>query len=208
MHSANYLFVFLCMVSGCQTNDAKPKPLNSASKPEYKPVVIKNGMENGHPSGIRIAIQTTKDSDKSTTYKLLSSYQGSPVGFLIVIPRETDGKQQVSPSYIKSLGEPSNLFLHLLAEQYKQKLDSTTKMADSIPFICMNLYSVLGPPDKLKEGDWIAAQYKLFFDADTNGEDAELFMNIATGKWIEFAEKDDEYRAHLMHIFSRSNKLK
>ena len=201
------LVTFFCLISACQSNRSSefPSP-KSDSTPVYSPVVLKSGIENGHPAGIRLAIQRSKDTDSSTTYQLLSSYEGKPIGFVLTIPRETEGKKRLAMACIKSPGTSGDLFLHLLAAQYNQKIDSNAKMADSIPFVCMNLEHFFNSVDTPKAGDWIAAQYKLFFDSENKDGDAELFMNIAPGHWIEFAEKDEDYRSHLVALFTRKEK--
>jgi hypothetical protein len=186
------------ILAGCGFNssdDSASRPNNPA--PVFTPVVIKSGMENGHPSGIRLAIQRTIDTDTTTTYKLISSYEGKPVGLVLVLPRKDNGGR----AHFKSLGAPSNLFLQLLAREYKQRLDSAARFKDSVPFVCMNLSDMFrDEPDSSKEGNWVAAEYKLFFGDD----DAELFMNINPERqWVEFAEKDEEYRAHLIRLFMK-----
>jgi hypothetical protein len=198
------LLIVVTAISGCENAPETAPELHTLNPPVIKPIVIKSGIENGHPAGIRISIQKTKDTDSSTVFELLSTFENKPVGFLLIIPREIDGKQKRSSSFIKSLGEPSDRFLHLLAKQYNQKIDSAFKMADSIPFICMNLNNFYGRPQPTpRDSAWIAAQYKLFFDAESAEGDAELFMNIVPGRWIEFAEKDEDYRGHLIGLFSR-----
>jgi hypothetical protein len=201
------LLILFYMLAGCHANSTSSvQTSRQDATPTYQPVIIKSGIENGHPADIRIAIQRSKDADISTTFELLSSYENKPVGFLLTIPRETDGQKRLASAYIKSLGAPSDHFLHFLAAQYNQKIDSSAKMADSIPFVCMNLEHFFNAVDTPKPGDWIAAQYKLFFDSESEDGDAELFMNIAPGHWIEFAEKDDDYRSHLIGLFTRKGK--
>jgi len=198
------LLIFACVFGGCENPPEIPTESTGTNLPVIKTIELKSGIENGHPVGIRISIQTTKDSDTSTTYKLISSYEIKPVGFVLVIPREVDGKQKSITAFIKSLGAPSDLFLQLLAKQYKQKISPVSKMADSIPFICMNLHNFYGTPTAAaRDSAWIAAQYKLFFDSESREGDAELFMNIVPGRWIEFAEKDEDYRSHLIQVLER-----
>lgn len=196
----------LCMLVGCgsdSSDTSTPTPARPA--PDFTPLVIKSGMENGHPAGIRLAIQRTTDTDTTTAYKLISSYEGKPIGLIVVIPRKDNGKKTGSRAFFKSLGPPSDLFLHVLASQYKQGVDPSAKFADSISFICMNLIDLFHKnSDSAEKNDWIAAQYKLFFDSESKDGDAEMFMNINPDRqWVEFAEKDEEYRPHLIRIFKQ-----
>ena len=204
MNRLLHLYFLVCSITGCQTNPAqKTDQQKTDLAPAYQPLVIKSGIENGHPAGIRIAIQTSKDTDTSTTYKLISSYEDRPIGFFLTVPREIYGKLKPSRSFIKSLGAPSDLFIQLLASRYNQKIDPAARMADSIPFICMSLGNLYDSGEAPKESDWIAAQYKLFFDSEKEEGDAELFMNIAPRQFVEFTEKDEDYRSHLIDIFKQ-----
>ena len=78
--------------------------------------------------------------------------------------------------------------------QFKQLLNPNARFVDSVRCSCINLHNAFGS-DSAEKGDYIAAGYKLFFDAERDTNDAELFMNINKDKqYVEFAEKDQEYR--------------
>lgn len=197
----------LCiLLMGCRSNSTGTADLTLTNPaPVFTPLVIKSGMENGHPAGIRLSIQTTVNTDTTTAYKLISSYEGKPVGLIVVVPRKDNGKKTGNRAFFKSLGLPSDLFLHILASQYKQHVDSSSKFTDSIPFICMNLMDFYHEnSDSARENNWVAAEYKLFFNSESIDGDAEMFMNINPDRqWVEFAEKDEDYRPHLISLFKQ-----
>jgi hypothetical protein len=193
-----------CLLTGCRSGSAdKYVSPHADEQPVLQPVFIsKTGMENGHPAGIRLAIQWKKDTDSTTVYTLMSSYEDKPIGLTLILPRENISKP-ASWAWLKTVGPPSDLFLDVLAFQYKQLLNPNTRFADSVRCTCLNLGQVFGS-DSAGKDNWIAAGYKLFFDAESDSNDAELFMNINTSKqYVEFAEKDEEYREHLINLFKR-----
>jgi hypothetical protein len=207
IHFSNFFTLSLLFIlTGCRLHSGDSSDsLSPIPKPSYKPVVIKSGVEDGHPGGIRLSIERTVDTDTTTSYTLISSYEGNAVGLIIVIPRKDNGKKMVSTAFLKSMGPPSDLFLKLLASQYQQHIDSSAKFADSIPFICMNLMDFFDKKSTTPgKDDWIAAEYKLFFDSENADGDAEMFMNINPDQqWVEFAEKDEDYRSHIISLFQQ-----
>jgi hypothetical protein len=197
--------ILVCMLVGCGSN---PSDTSASTSPDpvFPALVIKTGVEDGHPPGIRLGIERTIDTDTTTAYKLISSYEGKPIGLIVVIPRQDNRKKTASLGLFKSLGAPSDFFLQVLAGQYKQHINSSAKFVDSVPFDCINLSDVYqGKTDSAKqETHVIAAEYKLFFDSDSKDGDAEMFMNINPDRqWVELAEKDEDYRPHLIRLFKR-----
>jgi hypothetical protein len=203
-HRLLILPAVFCLLSGCGFGSAdKYVSPHANDQPVLQPVFIsKTGTENGHPAGIRLAIKWKKDTDSTTIYTLMSSYEDKPIGLTLILPRENITKP-ASWAWLKTAGPPSDLFLDVLAFQYNQLLNPNTRFADSVRCTCLNLQHVLRS-DSAGKNDWIAAGYKLFFDAERDTDDAELFMNINNDKqYIEFAEKDQEYREHLINLFTR-----
>jgi len=195
----------LFLLTGC-TNTPGDTPPPPAAVQTFPPLTIRATTEDGHPGGIRVAIQTTTDTDTTTTFKIISTYEGKPAG-LIVVVRRKDGQIAGGKACFKSLGAPSDLFLHVLATEYRQHLDSSARFVDSISFINWPLNDLLfDSAGQVKPDSWIAADNKLFFNPESKtGDDyAEMFMNIrAKDQWIEFVEKDADYRPALIKLLTR-----
>ena len=188
---------------GCTSDSSNSSASSGSYQYTFKPLVIKKGP-GSWPVNIRLAIQTTTDTDTTRAYKLISSYEGRPLGLILVVPRDDNGKATGSKGFLISLGPPSDFFLQAVARLYKQPVDSSAKLADSSSFICMNLNEIYNrQAGQTGETYVVAAEYKLFFNAESENGEAEMLMNINPGEqWVELAEKDKDYRPGLIHFFT------
>ncbi len=197
-----------CLLSGCGLGSAdKYVSPHADDQPVLPPVYIsKTGVENGHPAGIRLAIQWKKDTDSTTIYTLMSSYEDKPIGLTLILPRENITKP-ASWAYLKTVGPPSDIFLDVLAMQFKQLLNPNARFVDSVRCSCINLDTALWVRQRRKRRLY-RGRHINSFDAERDTDDAELFMNINKDKqYIEFAEKDQEYREHLINFLNGSKRL-
>ncbi len=183
-----------CLLAGCGVDETDSTPY-IPSGPEFKPLTITNGSDTtGRPRSFRIEIQRTIDSDSTRMYKVISSYDGNPVGITLVIPRKDIDRRTGTRGYLKSQGTPSDVLLQVWAKLYGQRIDSVEKFADSVPFVCVGL-------SDLSKDYWTSSKYKLLFP---QSDSVELLMNInPADQWIEFAEKDTAFRQELINAFTQ-----
>ena len=102
----------LCIIVGCGSDSTnKPAFLHANNEPILKPVEINSGREQGHPAGITLSIEKWRKTDSTDGYELMSLYGDKKIGLLIIIPREGISKP-AHMAWLKSLGQPSDVFLH------------------------------------------------------------------------------------------------
>ena len=158
-----------------------------------KPMII-TGEHESWGADVRLSFTEVLANDSTTMYNVSSTYEGKNVGFIIIVPQKS-----MSKLTLKSKGESSNNFLHVLQKIYKQKIDSA-KFVDSVTADCLNLSDLNQPWEK---DVVLAAQRKLFFQGSNEDDYAELFLNIDEKEhWIEFVEKDSEYRPLIIKFLS------
>ena len=97
-----------------------------------------------------------------------------------------------------SMGDTSNNFLNALGKIYKQPAQPhifTDSLTISVADLAVGV-------DLKKEGNWIAAQLKLFFQ--TNDDSQELYLNIDENRsTVSFPEKDSAYRSGIIEALSK-----
>lgn len=188
-------------IVSCSNEEKKNKPAeaNEAAVTALPEMEIDNSPESWG-GDIILHIQTTeKISAETTLYKIISYYNGKPVGFNLFVKRPSKAKMFVTDGItFRSTGDTSNNFLTALAEIYKVK-KSNLVFTDSLTVTYADLAA---DHDPSKPGNWIAAQMKLFFETD---EDAsELCLNIdEQKKTISLPEKDKDYRDGIVTALSK-----
>jgi hypothetical protein len=138
--------------------------------------ILAEGAYNGVTTGIRIEVPEKMEmglKEEGDQWKVINTYR--------------------EKTYFKSLGESSDAFLKMIADFYECK--TTGKFRSEVNFTLL--------PMTFKEFD-IQQEYlksKLFFEEP---EDlyCELFLNFDLPKgYVEFSEKDIEYRVNLVKTF-------
>ena len=168
----------------------------NTSSLEIKPLQVDNGEEEGWGADTRLSIVEKTENDTTKIYKAISSYEGKELGLLIFIPKAKEGEKGFGKGIVlQSIGSQSDNLLHVLSNLYKQKVDTSSKFANTLNVTYVNLKefakSVTG-----QEGEYTAAnEYKLFFEGNNDDDYAEIFLNVnSKDNWIELREKDEEYR--------------
>jgi hypothetical protein len=190
------------LAAGCNFSSNGTQAPGADHEVPLKPLVIKAGPRNAY-ADIRLSIRTTSETDSATTYSLLSGYGDKPVGLLLMIPK-AESKKSSGKAWFKSLGKPSDLLLRVLDSLYHQPSDTAARFVPALSFVCMNLKEFFSKVDSSGKPYTIAAEYKLFFNSESEQGDAELYMNInPEEQWVELAEKDRDYRSKLIGLFKQ-----
>ncbi len=195
-----YLLIGLLAIGlfGCSTN---PK---TASKSEIKPLIVFDNKDDGWGGDIRLSLVDSSENDTAKIYKAISSSEKGNLGVLVLVSKKrVDSKGFGSGITLESLGNPSDLLLHKLAELYKQNIPNEAKFAKKVQASVVDLGEFaksLGTPVNNKGQD--LEEFKLFFE--TGNDEGELFMNInLTENWLELREKDEEYRPVIIRVLTR-----
>jgi hypothetical protein len=177
---------------------------NKTSDFPIKPAVVCPDKDDCLGGDVRLSIINSSENDTSRIYKIISKYQNSDVGLLIVISKATtDNKGFGKYIILKSIGNSSDGFLKMLEVLYHQRVNSNSKFVASIPASYVNLKEFArSVADKSSDSDDID-EYKLFFE--NKQDEGELFLNVNDkDHWVEFREKDQEYRPVIISMFSKN----
>ena len=199
------LFLLSCTNTDKTNNTESVQQLNNQTFP-IQALVIGDEEEEGWGTDIRLSIVSVSETDTSKLYTAISNYQDKKLGLLVAIPKQKEGDKGLGSGIVlKSIGSESDYLLQTLATLYKQKSDTTLKFTNSVLATYINLDEFaksLGA--KNEAGYQTEYQYKLFYEGNTEGQYAELYMNInPTEHWIELAEKDEEYRPVIIKVFTK-----
>ena len=194
-------FISIVFILSCHHEQKKnEKEYQKQEFVEGLPEMKINSNQDNYGGDIILHIQRTeRKSTEITMYRILSDYNGTPVGFDLLIKRPSKRTIFVSNGItLRSLGDTSDNFLRALAEVYGVK-QSNYAFIDSITVT----YADLGANvDLNKPGNWIAAQMKLFFETDENSY--ELFLDVdEQAGTISLLEKDEEYRSGVISALSK-----
>ena len=138
----------------------------------------------------------------SVRYTILSTYENKPAGF-ILLKKNNEKNSMFVPKGIQflSMGDTSNNFLNALSKIYNLPQQPRV-FADSLTITFADLAAGV---DLKKEGNWVAAQLKLFFE--TKDDNPELYLDIdEKDSNISFSEKDSAYRAGIVEALSKKKK--
>jgi len=147
---------------------------------------------------ITLSITEIVKTDSSVTYFTKSSFGNTNVGFELVILTDTSGKKGIHLGRIifKSTGAISDNFLKVLSKVYKEKADTTRHFAISREITFINLDDFMkDEPDAPADATPDTMELKVFFNAESETEEAELFLDINEKEHsITLKEKDFDYR--------------
>ena len=197
-----FLVIIIILISCHDQNKtgAQGNELMTVKNDKIKPLEIDTAGE-GWGADIKLSIIETQQSDSSQTYKAVSSYQEKTLGLIIVIPNKDKSRGFGQGIVLKSIGVESDQLLQQLAKLYKQNTGPSLKFISSISLSYLNMNEFVkslggDADDRLRE-------YKVFFE-NREGDEAELYLNVNPAEgWIQLAEKDEEYRAQIIHFLSQ-----
>ena len=199
------IILFLIVLVSCSLNQTKadrsvPDTDTAAASFPVKPLHILATKEAGFGADIRLSFTERLITARAIVYKINSIYENKKIGFEIVVPHNGFAKL-----ILKGTGVNSNNFLHILAQLYKQKVDTSLKFSDRIAGDCINMGEYVDSLNKQSNGNYSsAAQYKLFLKGNNDGNYAELYLNINENEhWIELGEKDKEYRPVIIALLTK-----
>src|SRR5215218_6059763 len=200
MQKTSFTILLLTILS-CSTNQNKAETndvdADSRNFP-IRPLIIESEDE-GWGGDIKLSYTKTLTTDNTVSYEVNSTYKSKEIGFEVSVPK---GSGKLT---IKRMGLGSDNFLHVLADIYKQKMDTASKFVDFITIDCMNMGDYVDSLNKQSDGNYVTtAQYKLFFQGKDEDDYAELFLDVnETNHLIEVKEKDEEYRPAIIKLLTR-----
>jgi len=200
MQKTSFTILLLTILS-CSTNQNKAETndvdADSRNFP-IRPLIIESEDE-GWGGDIKLSYTKTLTTDNTVSYEVNSTYKSKEIGFEVSVPK---GSGKLT---IKRMGLGSDNFLHVLADIYKQKMDTASKFVDFITIDCMNMGDYVDSLNKQSDGNYVTtAQYKLFFQGKDEDDYAELFLDVnETNHLIELKEKDEEYRPAIIKLLTR-----
>jgi hypothetical protein len=162
--------------------------------------------EEGWEGDIRLSIVEQWENDTARLYKALSTDEGRKVGLLMSIPKAKEGEKGFGKDIVlSSIGVESDYLLRILAELYKQKVDTTLRFIPSISVSYVNLQEFARAVAGEKGGAYTSPnQYKLFLESEGEEEYAEIYLNINPQEHgLELREKDEEYRPALLQFLCK-----
>src|SRR4030095_5897007 len=127
---------FLGSLLGCAHNESvsekdQTEKVSSGALP-IKPLIIKNGDEDGFGADIRLSIVEQSEDDSSTIFKAISIYEGKELGLIVALPKAKSGTKGFGNGIrLKSIGVASDFLLQTLAVLYKQKSDTSLRFTTS-----------------------------------------------------------------------------
>lgn len=144
-----------------------------------------------------LKITNTHETGEAVIFTAMATHNSSQVGFAVTLPKGKLTKQGMGKGLIlKRTGPESDRLIELMAYLYKVEHPGLLPFRESVSVEYVNLEvfaafnSVVALPADLTTG-----KHKLFFNTDSDGEYAELYLNIDRQQGtIEIAEKDEEYR--------------
>ena len=202
----------IAQVLGCSNESSSEREkaidstVNTMKTYPIKPVTkfVDNGDDTGW-GDFGLSIVSVSESDSTTTYKLLSTWEnGRNVGLQIEVPKK-DGEKGFGHSLkFKSIGSASDNLISFMAKEYEQKLDSPSNFVPEISLDYVNMDTFGKTLGAKPENDATLHQYKLFFQGPNQNDYAELYLNINdSAKRIDIKEKDQEYRPLLIKFLQK-----
>jgi hypothetical protein len=201
------LYITFLLCNGCKESTKKPAKRYDLAKSgteslSAKEVVIDKDEEEGWGADLKISIARVLREDSTRTYFVNGLDKGQHIGFQIILPtnpaENTDNLAQLMT--IKSIGEPSDNFLHFLQSLYNEKVNLNSKFVSSkrVAFIDLNEFAKHQLGQQVDTSPTLILM-KIFFESDNQDDYAELYINISEEqKWIEIKEKDEEYRKQVL----------
>ena len=192
----------LLVLSSCNNSKKDETPTINNEQTEKLPEMIIDRSSDGWGGDVSLYIKSTeKISSEVTLFKIVSDYNGNPVGFSLLLKRPKEKNMFVSKGLtFISLKDTSTNFLKALANIYRVERNDLV-FGDSITITYADLAANV---DLNKPGNWIAAQMKLFFETDD--DNPELFLNIdEKARIISLPEKDSTYREGIIKALSKKN---
>ena len=182
---------------GCVTN-----PKNAAKK-DMKPLIVIGGKDNVWGGDIRLSLTDSSENDTARIYKALSSSDKGNLGVRILITKKPVNSQGFGNAItLESIGAPSDLLLHKLAELYKQNIPVSAKFPKRVQASFVDLSQFTKSLGLTANDGENIKKYKLFFE--TQNDEGELFLNINSNEnWLELREKDEEYRPVMIKVFTQ-----
>jgi hypothetical protein len=204
IYAMKRLLIILSIVFLTTCNSKNNKPEESSPQSQALPEIQVENPEESWGGDIAMNIyRIEKISPELTKYTVLSSYQNTAVGFILLFKRPVSKGGFIHDGItFKTLGgDTSNNFLKAIAEIYKVRAPKAV-FADSV---IVTYYDLAGSVNTNDPNNWVAAQTKLFFS--TGEDNPELFLNIdERTKKISFPEKDSSYRTGIITALTRKEK--
>jgi len=184
-------FIWLTLVLGvfvvaCQQPETSENssPVGSSANDSVLPI---QPLQIVSPFGIRLGYIGKTQTDSSSFYQVLASYEGLLVGFNLSIPR---GEQAVA--YFSTRGAVSDELIRVLQKIYQLPVDSAARFSEYVKADCFNLSNIY----KADSGWTVGSQNKLFFRGASDTDDIpEIHLSVNEKEhWIEVAQ-DSMYRA-------------
>lgn len=202
----NMIFIACIFLSACSSDGSDQRLPDIAIKDSLlaRPMIVDTSKAEGYGADIRLSITSIEGDDTSSSYRVVSTYGGKKIGFLVVFRRsEKDDAGYGRGLILKSIGEPSDNFLQTLAVLYDRQVTPAAQFVDAVTadYVDLKIFAKKMTGKTGKPGN-TSSEYKLFF---TDGkEDAEIFLNIdAGGNWIELKEKDEDYRPGIIRVLKK-----
>lgn len=205
-----YIPIALLFISSCSNNSSNDKVTGSQKilKKDSLPIrelFINTNQEDSWGADVRLSISEIFKTDTSITYIANSTYGQEKVGFHITIPLKRMAAEQVM--LLQSSGENSDNLVRLLAQLYKEKIDSSQHFAISkrVAFIDLDEYIKKEIKGYLGDQNGINS-LKVFFESENEDDNAEIFININMKEhWIEIKEKDEDYRKQVLKALTNNS---
>ena len=198
-------FSFLC---GCKNGNSKAQQIKQFDNVRLEDITSRIDKEEGWID-VFLKITSEVKTDTSHIYVARGLFGNKIVGVQIeisskiragIVNGQPDSRVGIARDAVqfKSLGQESDEFMKAIAELYKQ----TTDKGFTKQTISATAFSLNEMPVKLDKQDYY--RLKLFFEENNEDLYSELFLNINTKeREIELHEKDVDYRATLIKIWTR-----
>ena len=195
---------FILALYSCSADSSKTENVirdeNTSTTLKGKRLQIKEG------TGIDLRFSFTESypSDEGTVYTVVSHYQNKNIGFNLLIHKEGDLKLT-----LKSTGEESDNFLHVLQALYKVESDTLLKFTEAITADCLPMGGYMERMNKKSGNAANVEEKKLFFQGKKKDEYAEFYLIINENKhWIELKEADQSYRNAFIKLLTQKPKFR
>lgn len=207
----NYISLSLLLIL-CACSEYGDKPVKIMAEPTViinypkKPLVIENGEEDW-AADVRLSITNISETNSATIYRVISTHDSKELGFLLSVPKAKAGNKGFGRGItLKTMGTQSDNLLQVLAKLYKVKIDSTLQFTSAITVNYVDLKEFAKSIGAKSGGSYsLTSEYKLFFEAKDDNENAELYLNInERDHWVELREKDEEYRPMVIRFLGKS----
>jgi hypothetical protein len=152
---------------------------------------------------LRFSFAESYPTEEGTVYQVVSHYDNKNIGFDLIIHNEGDLKLT-----IKSTGDNSDNFLHVLQTLYNLPADTALKFTEAITADCLPLSGYMDRINRKANGNATSViEKKLFFQGRKKDEYAEFYLAINEQKhWIELKEADQTYRPAFIKLLTQKPK--